>query len=312
MADICSCGTGLGNTGLPNCLEELKEVRALYLVQTFDSTGARNYVNSTDTIDDAFVVDKINETDYTKRWYPLTSLEEIGGERADAIVKTSNSGTSKYVKQGNRTFTAQLWKGGSVLEANLKKGRCIEVAVYEVDASGKLVGMERDGKLYPIRVQKTTFDVKHVRATGAEPEYWNLSFQWDSREYDSELGYMEVADDCDLLSYNGLIDIVSTISGISQTGFTITLKSKFGALNGKDKLTGLLITDFFDTVGGTHSKLYNVTDSAAVTISTFSETSDGVYEFTFTSQTVADKIRVTPVKTGYDFTAVIANTVTIA
>lgn len=312
MADVCSCNSGILNTGLPNCIEEIKEFRAMYLVQTFDSTGAKNKILSTDTVDDAFVLDKINEADTSKRWYPITELEEVGGERADAVYKTSNSGTQKFVKDGVRTGSAQRWSGDPAFEKAIASTKCSNISAFFVDANNKVIGIVDGEDLLPIRLQKSTLNCKAVFATGAEPQYWMLNWQWDDREKDYNLGYIEPSADCDMLSYNGLIDIESAVSNISQTGFTLTLTTKFGALGNKGKLTGLVAGDFYSAVGGTASRLYNVTDSTAVTISSVSETSDGVYVFTFSSQTVADVIRVTPVKSGYDFTAVIAKTVTIA
>ena len=72
-----------------------------------------------------------------------------------------------------------------------------------------------------------------------------------------------------------------------------------------------MITDFFDSFGGTDSNLYNVTDAVSVAILTFSETADGVYAFTFAAQTSADVLRATPVKSKYDFTGATATTIII-
>lgn len=313
MSENCGCEIQAFNTGVPSdCLESISVVRGYYLVYQFDSTGARNKVTTSDTIDDAFVIDKINEADATKRWYPLIGLEEVAGERADSVFKTSAFGTKKYVKKGIRSEVAQIWKGGFALQKNLDRIKCKKVAVYEVDADGKLIGMVDGANMYPIRIQDSTFDAKYFKATATDPEYWNITFDWDAREMDYNLGYIVPEADCDLLSYNGLLDVVSTISGISQTGFTVTLETKFGAFGNKDKVSGLAITDFYSIDLTTNSKVYNVTDAAAVTIATFTETSDGVYAITFTSQTVADVIKVIPIKNGYDFSDVVTNTVTIA
>ncbi len=295
----CSCGTGLGNTGLPNCVGELQEVKGLILVETFDSTGARNRVAKTEVIDDAFVDDLINESDSSKRWFPLTALEEIGGERAEAVYQTSASGTKKFVKKGVRNFTAQLWSGGTPLEKSLDSTKCANVSVYQVDATGKLVGIDLgDGYLYPIRIQKSTFECLRVDAKGQDPLYWTISFDWDSREFDTNLAYMVA--ESDLLSKNGLIEISSEISAIASGSFKATLFNGFGALNNPNVNDGLLIADF---------ALYNTTTSAAVTISTMVENPEGTYQISYASGVTAGNVlRLTPSKDGYSYTKVIAHT----
>jgi hypothetical protein len=94
-----------------------------------------------------------------------------------------------------------------------------------------------------------------------------------------------------------LYDVSSTITAISATGFTATLKDEYGLA-----VQGLAIGDF---------ALYNTTDSTMLIIDAMTETSAGVYEFTFTSQTSADVLRLTPTENGYDFSLVVDNLITI-
>ncbi|WP_196302365.1 hypothetical protein, partial [Streptococcus pneumoniae] len=71
------------------------------------------------------------------------------------------------------------------------------------------------------------------------------------------------------------------------------------AANNKNVLSGLVAGDF---------ALYNVTDSAAVTVGSVAESPDGTYLITFAAQTANDVLRITPTKAGYDFSAVVALT----
>lgn len=303
MSDSCNCGTGLGNTGLASCLAELKEVVSLIAVQTYKEDGTFNRIATSQTINEAFVTALINSADTSERWYPLANLENIGGERADSVFNTSNAGTKKFVKKGVRNFTAEVWSGGVALLNKIEGNRCVEFSVYQVDADGKLVGLNKgDGYIYPIRVQKSTFDAKYMANNGADAEKIMISFDWDKREKDSELDYFTTATDIDLTDVRGLIDIYSTISSISTTSFKAKLTNSFGAVNDRGVLKGLVAGDF---------ALYNVTDSSAVTILTAVESPDGTYTFTFSSQTSADVLRLTPTKDGYDFTNVVATTILI-
>lgn len=303
MSDSCNCGTGLGNTGLGSCIDELKDVIGLIAVQTVDSDGVKNRIAVDEVIDEAFVTGLLNEADTSKRWYPLMNLENIGGERPQAIFVTSNSGTKKKTKDSPRNFTAEVWQGGVALLKKIKGNTCVDFSVFEIDSDGKLVGMNGgDGYIYPIKVQTSTFDARFMKNDAQNPEKIMIEFDWDKTQKDENLDYFETATDIDLTSIRGLLDIYSTISNKSTTSFKAKLTSSFGAVNDRNVLEGLVAGDF---------ALYNVTDSSAVTISTAVESPAGTYTFTFTAQTSADVLRLTPTKEGYDFTNVVATTIVI-
>lgn len=307
MSDNCNCNTGLGNTGVggcvEGCIEEIKDTIGLIMVNTLDSTGGKTKIDITDTIDEAFVTALINESEKKDRWFPLMNLENIATERPEAIFVTSNTGTQKRVKQSPRTFTAEIWIGGIPLMNSIVGNRCADMSVYEIDSDGKLVGVSNgDGFLYPFKVQSNTFDVRLAKNDGQNPEKLLLSFSYDKSVFDEKTAYLLTEDDIDLTTIKGLQDITSTVTNITTTSFKIKLTTPGGALNSRKVLNNLLQADF---------ALYNVTDSSAVTISSFAESPESTYTLGFTAQTSADVIRVTPSKYGYDFSLVVASTVTI-
>ena len=304
MADNCNCETGLGNTGFSTCVDEIKDVVGLIMVNTYDSTGAKTKIDITDTIDATFVSGLINEAEKLDRWYPLMNLENVAGERPQAIFVTSNSGTKKKTKDAVRNFTAEIWQGGISLMKNIKGNSCAKMSIYEIDSNGKLVGYSNgDGYLYPFKIQDGTFDVRLAKNDAQNPQKLIVEFDYDKSTRDELTAYLETETDVDLTQISGLINIYATYSSISQTGFTVKLTTADGSLNNAKVLPNLLQANF---------SLYNVTDSASVTISSFAESPDGTYTLGFTSQTVADVIRVTVSEDGYDFSAVTSSTVTIA
>ncbi len=111
-------------------------------------------------------------------------------------------------------------------------------------------------------------------------------------------------------SMAALKDVTVTYGTITTTSVLFTLSTKYGSLLDKVKVQGLVAADFYDSVGGTASKLYNVTDAGAISVATLSE-SAGTYTITYTAQTSADVMKLVPVKDGYDFTAVHSDTFVI-
>lgn len=303
--ESCACDAGLSNLGYPSCSTQIKVARAIYIVPTYDSTGVRNKVTVATEIDDAFLLARVNDADKSKRWFPLQKLETVTPNRADPTYETAPSNRKAFVKVGVKTWSADKWEGGSVLAKALDSIRCNDVSVFIVDAEGKLVGMDKEDTgvyLYPIKTDKESWYVKVVDATDTTIEKLNISFDWSITEYDTNLRY--VVPTADMFALNGLVDIATTVTNITTTGFKAKLftKNGYGDISKKIPLTGMLLADF---------ALYNVTDSLAVTISSVVESPDGTYTFAFVAQTSADVLRLTPSLDGYEFTDVIATVITI-
>lgn len=307
MAKICSCSTGLGNTGLPNCYKPLTVPRGMFMVQTYDSTGAPNYIDFDDVIDDAYVLGKINETDTSKRWYPLQGIEAVASERGEPTYDTAPSGRKEFVKQGVRPFAFEIWDGGATLGKSLETGRCRQVSFFLIDSEGKLIGMDADEdgtKLYPIKAQKNSMVVSYSMASDTVVEKLKVSFDWDLLERDVLLSYMEAEAGVSLGGYSGLVDVDITYVGTTTpTTIVAKLYTNYGGLNERNLCTGLVIGDF------TVNRLNNT--PAEVTISAVSE-ENGVYTIVLSaSQTDGDILQVTASKNGYDFAKLTTKTTTV-
>lgn len=313
----CSCNESLSNTGQTNCQPLFKVAKKLIFVPTYDGTGALNKLAVGTLFTPSLLTAKLNHATKASRWYPSPDLENVGGDRAESVFDTAPSGKKSFVKKGVRTMSFEIWDEGTEYLYQLEALRCTDVSVYVVDNEGNIRGTvpsTEDGFLYPIKIDKASFDAKPIFATDTTVEKLAVQFDWEQSESDAQLRMITATDmTADLLNAEGLLDISIEYSTITQTSVIFTLQERFGSRKTRNKLTGLLISDFYDAVGGTASRLYNVTDSLAVTISTFAEStsSPGTYTLTFASQTVSDVIRVTPNKNGFDFTDTIADTFVI-
>lgn len=300
MAEICSCETIMGNTGVPTCYSALKLGKGIFMTPTFANDGTKNVIDTTDTLNDAYFTALINNADPSKRLYPLQKLNAVASERADPTYDTRSDGGNAFVKDGIRSYSFEIWEGGARLKKELDKGRCREFSFY-IFNEGQLIGMDLTDEqleLAPIRIAKDSLVVSYMFPDDSKVEKINVKFQFNQSENDGNLSFVEVESDVDLTGYRGLLDIYSTVSNIAATGFKVKLKNKYGPANVVSADSGLIITDF---------SLYNLTNSAAVTISAVTEVSDGEYDFTIPS-TVGKTLRLTPTKTGRDYKAVVSNT----
>jgi hypothetical protein len=272
------------------------------MTPTYANDGTKNVIDTTDTIDDAYILAAINNADPSKRWYPLQKINNVTSERAEPTFDTRSDGGRAKVKDGIRTFNFEIWEGGARLKKMIDKGGCREFSFFIIN-EGRIIGLDATDQqleLTPIRIAKDSMVVNYLIATDTTVEKIAVSLQFDQRENDGSLSYVNVADDADLTDYKGLLDIYSEIVANTLTTITIKLFNKYGPANNKNVLTGLVAGDF---------ALMDITGSpTAITVSSCAESPDGTYLLTFTAQTESDVVRITPTKTGYDFTAVIANT----
>jgi hypothetical protein len=164
--------------------------------------------------------------------------------------------------------------------------------------------MINDGYLAPIRIDNGSISAKLIKTgSGATTQKIDLAFDWHLDVQDERLRTIEPNEmSTDISLLNGLLDVTSTYSAIGQTSFKATLKTQYGSFLNPVLVEGLVAGDM---------ALYNVTDSASVTITSIAESPDGTYQINFASQTVADVLRLTITKNGYNFAAVTANTITI-
>lgn len=304
----CLCQETLGNTGEANCKPLAKVTKKIVLVPTYKADGTRNKISKSVLYSQVLLAAAVNNTDPLQRFYPSPLLENVTSERPAPTYETAPSGRKAFIKEGVRSMSMEIWEQGPEYKKQLDKARCNEVSAYIIDLDGSIRGMELatdDGYLYPIKIDNQSWYVSLVMGTDTVTEKLLVTFDWDQTEDDAQLRMIAAGDmTADWLGANGLLDIKSTISAISTTSFTAKLYTVFGSEFSKIPNRGLVAADF---------ALYNVTDSAAVTITTAVEstTVPGTYVFTFSAQTSADVLRLTPTKTGFDYTAVIANTILI-
>ncbi len=313
----CVCNYGLSNTGLPGCPSLNTVLRAGFYTPTYDSVGGRNRIALTDDIDEAYILAKLNHADKSKRWYPIVGMQNYTNDKADPVYETTASGDKFFIKDGIRTVAFEALKVEPVYKTQLDKMACEEVSVFGIDSQGSIIGMvpeTEDGYLYPIRIAQGSFYTKFIFPTDSTQQKLMVTFDFDQREEDGQLRTIISTDmEANLLNARGLLDIMSLLVGSATTTvFTLDLYTLFGSEQSKKPLTGLVVGDFYSVAGGVASRVYNVTDALAVTLTSVVESSTVPGRYTFTmsaAQGSGEVIRITPVKNGYDFSEVILNTV---
>lgn len=306
----CRCGR-LKNTGVPGSDVHFGIPQRWIYVPIYKDDGVtRNSIDPTDTFDEAYFTDLINSTDQGERWRPLPLMKNLEDTRAELIVQTFNDQSKFKIRKGTRSVNAVIPELGPHYLNVLESLGCVTFGVYEVDECGNIRGeAEEDGLIYPIRIEKGSWSPDLIKTTDSTVEQIMISFDYAQSIRDEMLEMIPSEEiEINLLTVNGLFDILALSSGVpAQTSLVVDIYQElYGFIGGRNPVTGLLITDFFSNDLTTASRIWNVTDAAAVTLLTVVESTSvpGRYTMTYASQTVSDVLRLYPKKNGYDFSQI--------
>jgi hypothetical protein len=255
--------------------------------------GTPNQILASDTIDQAYIDALINNEDESKRWYPIGVFKNQEDVRADALTESFSDGSSILTQQGVRTYTGWLLNYAAAYLEALESFKCHSFGLFIVDDCGGLTGsISRDGSaLRPIRVNEKSWNPTYVKATPTAGAKVQLQFEFSQLEKDKYLRV--IADDeitADLLDEEGLLPITGTAASISTTGFEIPLTVDYDIfLNAeKEVVPGWVAADF---------ALFNRTTNSSIVITSVTEAPVGTYTFVIPSQSSADVLELTNVKT---------------
>jgi hypothetical protein len=295
MSNFCGCGDGTnGNTGYVNKEGVLfKKTLAGYLMFTEDEDGNLNCINQSDFVDGvlpaSFIEGKLKETDPSKRWYPITQLEQVTSVRGDRALSTAETGVNQRTTAiAVRPFSAMVEYGGAVFMRNLNRFTCDQLSIFKVDVCGTLSGEVKSDdktKLLPWKIAYGNWYPNMIWAEGDEKGMGNIQFEFDSSidDLNEELVPKEYLA-LDLTSQQGLRNVTQSITNITNTTFTADLALEYGAFGQKCPQTGLVLADFV---------LYDVTAGAPVAISSVTPTSiKGQYNFITAAMTATNTMEL--------------------
>ena len=290
----CKCDSGLSNTGTPNCVTLQSVTSRLIMVPLEDATGARNFLDLTTAPTVASITALINQSDATKRWFPLPVFEKVELPKADSTFEEAPSGRKLFIKQGKRSFTGEIWNGSTQLLGKIQDNRCVEFGAYIVDVNGSLVGSKEGNKLYPIPVDNQSFDAKMMYATDTTVQKIMVSFDF-YRLFDESTLWLVTANELggDFNAFEGLLDVALTKASSTVTTLVVDALLDYGTALNPIKVLGLLVADF---------TLTNATTGVAIPITTAvagAGANANRYTLTFASQTLLTPLLLKVQKTGY-------------
>lgn len=292
---FCGCNGTLGATGVPNKQRIVNSGVGLIAVPLKADDGTLNEILATDVIDQAYIDARINEEDESKRWYPIGRIDFRNQEdtRADPITETFSDGGSAITQQGVRTYTGWLIDYAPAYIEQLNALRCRDFGLYTVSDCFDLTGSisKDENSLYPIRVNKSSWEPRYVKSTPTVSAKIQLNFEFSQLEKDEFLRVISEAEiSADLQNIEGLLPLAAAISGEATTGFVAALTVDYDIFldASKEIVPGWVLADF---------ALINVTTNLPIVITSVTESPEGTYTFVIPAQSASDVLRLTNLKT---------------
>lgn len=287
----CSCSGGIGNIGVPPCINKAKLIKKDIFFNTYALDGTRNSIKFSDLVDgivpESFLLAKLNEDDPSKRWYITPDeYEEAAPSRTDRTTQESNTGTTKVLRSGQLNRSFELWEVPHSWAAQLNRGTCNEVSVLSVDEQGNLVGeVSEDGsEMYGLPIQKGTLFAESFEATADKDAYTMVTYQIS--RLSNEGLYLTLSAStlgADIRRAKGLIEFdLSQDSDNANTAteiFVDTQNITVGTFNNYYKLRG--------ATGVTDWKVYTSSGvlGTEILVNAVEEIREGVYKLTLDTNT---------------------------
>lgn len=290
----CSCSVGLGNLGLPNCVP-MNEIPVGFLFQkTYNSAGVRNSLLGSSISTADYLNDLVNDSDESVRLFPMQDIAEGVSERADSVFYTDSLGVNHFIKEGERTYIGEKVTGATpLLVKKAQTFQCNQMSVYVLGHKGGIFGdSTAEGVLNGFEIVRGSLDVRFVMMSASKSAHLPIMFTLADTIEDGNIKKFESEDVTDnAKQLGGLLDVNAVITNESTTTATATIKMEYGTAKSLTLVEGLVVADFV---------LAELTPTpATITITSVTETSAGVYDIVFPTETSADVLNLTLSSTGY-------------
>lgn len=302
---ICVCNNGIGNTGLPLCVQLQKVIKKVIFVQTVSNGGVITKIDPATTLNKLWVTALLNNSDKSIAWFPTPEIKNIDTPKSDPVFQKFEDDSSNFVREGVRQFAGLIPSCPPMYKAKLETVRCnANTGVYLVDIEGNLIGMKvgTDGFLYPLPINAQSIVAKVVLGNDKNVTSVMLDFEFPAFMNDADIRMIagSAFPDFSPLTIAGLLDVNAKLVSVTDTVLTIDLSTPSPDLSAPITIQGWVTADFLSSNTSTLGKIYDVTDTVDKTI-TAAEISAGRYTLTY-STLITKTLILAAKKNGYDAT----------
>ena len=263
------CNTASRNTGLPSSAKPFGVPNMFIVMNLIADDGTVNKILSTDTLDPAYLLARLNDPDPSKRWYIISGVEQWdGAPRADTPFEEFFSGNKSKLSAGVKSATCKIPQTVSGYFGQLKKlGECDKIGMFHVDSCENLRGNGRiTSELLPMRIAKNTWDaILEWAVDASNAQNTMLNFDFDKLERDEDLAHIpKESITADLTTAEGLRDVafIDNVLTASDDTLIVRMKEIYGNPFDNSGVKGIALVDLSMTVNLLAAVIFSVTEDA--------------------------------------------------
>lgn len=244
----CFCNGELQNSGLPASQKLFDIKEGMFIVPLLADDGTRNSFNLAAADLDQELLDKVNHSDPSKRWYPYHQLKNVTEEQADATFAEADNGERDKLRNGIKTITEEMWATGHQFFGKVPEN-CVPFGIVCIDVCGNLLG-EKESKtstlLYPRTVNHRSVDKVFMNKTNNDAQKITLSYDYgyltsDANQYVVPKSAFSTVDPRQL---SGMLDVNLTLEATANDTIVIDAALDFGDAITLTPVEGLVTADF--------------------------------------------------------------------
>ena len=290
----CSCGSGNGNTGLPECISDLGITIGNGIQRMVANDGTPNRYDLSAPLGTQFV-DSLTATDTSKRMYPLRDFKNMDFPKEDTQYATNSDGSKTFLREGIQSFTVELHEVPAGLDSKLQAMKCKNNGAWGFAVEG-VYGILDGDFWYPININ--TFAPTFKMRTPASPQMEMIAYDWDGTTNAGQLWLVPWSDlGTTYAAMVGLLDANFEVTNAPTATATLAVSYRITT----DYGSGLLPKTIIDGLIAADFTAYNETTDAVVAITSVTEIPDDDYDFILPLQTTADVVRINVItSSGYE------------
>lgn len=293
----CSCESGFGNSGVPDCFSLFGLETGFGLQRRVAADGTANKISINAPIATAFT-DLLTEADITKRLYPVTGLQNVDQPQEEVQYENDNQNQKTYLRDGILSYQAEKKEANNVYASKLNQVKCIGGAAKYSFTENGVIGVKSGTDWLPIPI--VAFSAQWMPRKGDATEKVMIKYDY---ELALELGqlwmitYEELGTTPQDLALAGLLDanftVTTAVAVAATTTISYQLRTDYGkGLVNNQNIAGLVLADY---------AAVNRTSGLPIVMTAAVELPDVEYQFDMPNQTSADVVRISTVTTsGYE------------
>lgn len=292
MIEVCNCAddsTIQNFGGIEGCIDGIGVAeRVIFLSQLKEDGVTPNGIDiANDTLDAAFFNSKFKDPIIRDRWLYIDKIVDFDSPPVDPLVEDFANGDKVKLADGVREVTFFIVTAEAAkLAAKINASQCRSLSVMYGDDLENLVGDLQGTNFTGRKIQQGSLDVQvidktHTTAAKVQVKYnYDRSAKETSVDYikDSSISGFTISSDAVALSDVRITEVTAIVASIS-----FNLGIDFGGVKSRIPAGGLSAL----------LEIFNVTDDALETTSSFTEPSVGSYVAVYTAPVdVNDVMRV--------------------